>query len=165
MDTVDVNQFMMADEYSNSVYGGTWASDTVGKQLRGWVKDATLGASVPVCFIVNSSPSWHPGSHWTSVYCDRDVGVEHFCSYGKRAPPALDKLLKKLHRKLANGNYVTSTKTIQTLTSDLCGEYCVLYLMCKCRGYSLGDFVKCFGNDTRENDSMVEDILSRNTKL
>lgn len=138
MDTLQINRIMTADNYTKGIYGGTWAIDTVPTE------------TIPVCYIVNSSPSWHMGSHWTAVYLDNGTR-EYFCSYGMEPPQTLIARL--------GGDYSHNSLQLQDITSDLCGQYCILYLMCRCRGYSLGSFINCFTNKPKINDWIVDQLL------
>ena len=130
MDTLSINDIMMRDPYTSLVYGGTWSIDTLPLNNKG-----------PICYILNASPSTDPGSHWTALYMDNGL-TEHFCSYGMEPP-----------LKLKNMTY--NNRKIQSTTSDLCGEYCILYLMCRCGGYSLQNYLECFSHDTEVNDEIV----------
>ena len=145
MDTLAINHTLMGDTYARNIFGGTWALDEIEKKWK-------RCQQVPVCFVVNSAPSWHPGTHWTAVYLDNG-SMEHFCSFGIDAPEKLADLM--------GCHYQRNTRRLQTTTSDLCGEYCILYLLCRCRGYSLQDFVKCFSRDTSVNDKIVNISMSR----
>ena len=60
MDTLEIDNEMAKDKYTMKYYGGTWSLDIMKKKLS--------YAKAPACFIVNSSPSSHPGSHWTAVF-------------------------------------------------------------------------------------------------
>jgi hypothetical protein len=142
MDTLEINAVMMGDDYTRGVFGGTWSIDTI-----------PTPTTYPTCYIINSSPSWHPGSHWTAVYLDKSVR-EHFCSYGM-APPD-NAILDLLGRR-----YAQNSRQLQTATGDLCGQYCILYLMCRCRGYTMKKFVGCFTTKTNVNDFIVRKLLPR----
>jgi hypothetical protein len=138
MDTQEIDRIMTAD--IGELYGGTWAIDTIG--------DVVAGATGRVCYIVNSSPSWHPGSHWTALYLDRGR-MEHFCSFGTEPSGELKKLLTNLH----------NSEQLQTINSDLCGHYCILYLMCRCRGYSMKQFLSSLTPYPSVNDCIVKAIV------
>ena len=89
----------------------------------------------------------HMGSHWTAVWIGKDNATEHFCSYGMSAPVALHWAL--------GGKYKRSYVQLQNLGSELCGYYCMLYLMCKCRGFSMEEFLNCFTDDQKVNEDII----------
>ena len=146
--TLDINNTMYSDPVVKQYYGGTWSIDNVP------IRQA-LKSKHKTCFVVNSSPSTHPGSHWTSVWIgEKKTGkreIEHFCSYGMKPPLHLHRLLVKERRK-----YKQNRKQLQKRTSILCGYYCMLYLLCKCRGISMKEFLNCFTNSPSINDAIVK---------
>lgn len=142
---------MYNDPITRKYYRGTWSVDNVP------LKKA-LKSKARSCFIVNSSPSTHPGSHWTAVWINenktsKDRCVEHFCSYG--LPPPL-----QLHQLLQSGTkkYIRSRKQLQKRNSILCGYYCMLYLMCKSRGLGMKKFLNCFSKFPEINDNIVKTV-------
>ena len=145
--TLEINDIMHQDVETRKYYGGTWALDMVP------IKKA-LKSSYKCCFIINSSPSYLMGTHWTCVWIGEKKNgrrtVEHFCSLGMKPPNTLHKLLIKEKRK-----YQRNKKQLQHKNSSFCGYYCMLYLMCKCRGFGLKKFLDCFTETTLLNDSIV----------
>jgi len=139
MDTTQIDDAMSRDACLRKTYGGTWSIDN----FPAWSSD-------PCCYIINLSPSWHRGSHWTAVYRDKHR-CEYFCSYGSRAPKEI--------RRLMGRNYSESGVQLQTINSDLCGQYCILYIMCRCRGGSLNDFLDCFSGNCVVNDYIICDFF------
>jgi hypothetical protein len=138
MDTCEIDQLMYSDRCARRFYGGTCAIDNIPKRI-----------SRPVCYIINTSPSWHPGTHWIAIFKLRST-EEYFCSYGSTPQPELSLLLGQ--------NYTSNNEIVQDLESDLCGQYCILYLLCRCRGYTLSKFLDCFSSNTTQNDQVVADV-------
>lgn len=142
MDTLQLNRACAADSYIAPMFGGTLP-----------VNDLPTVESLvdPSCFVLNSSPCWQPGTHWTALYIDPTNGLmEHFCSLGRDPPTSL----------LNNTLLLTySQQCVQDRFSDLCGEYCILYLKCRCRGYSLSEFLSCFSDNTCVNDRIVREVF------
>ena len=151
MDTLQLNRVLRRDRGVKKFYGGTLARDQLPRKRP----------RKTVCWVLNLSPSTHPGTHWVAVYVTR-TGVEYFCSYGLDPPDDVRVLLKRWGKsKTGNrsGYRTNSGILLQTLTSDLCGEYCVLYLKCKCRGHSLREFLQNFTTDTGLNDEIVRNVV------
>ena len=138
MDTTQINAHLY--ERLPGLFGGTWPIDEV-----------PTGVNNRVCYVVNLSPSWHNGSHWVAVYLDGGGGAEYFCSYGSRIPVGLQ-------IQLGYDAVLENDKQLQQLTSDICGEYCILYLLCRCSGYTMSEFVDCFYSNSRINDAIVETV-------
>ena len=139
MDTTVLNSILRKDHYVKPIFGGTWSVDCFPKNN-----------SLPVCNIINTSPSWHPGTHWVAVFRGENAD-EYFCSYGTEAPSEIRRNLRK--------NFVSSHFVLQSPTSDLCGHYCILYLLCKCRGISLRNFLSCFTSVGSLNDQLVSKVF------
>lgn len=41
----------------------------------------------------------------------------------------------------------------------VCGQYCLLYLMCRCKGYSMKDIINIFDRDFKVNDQFVYNFI------
>ena len=46
--------------------------------------------------------------------------------------------------------------------SNVCGQYCAVYLLHRCRGVPMKTFVKSFGNYLVDNDCSVFDFVKSN---
>ena len=135
--TVDIDWVMMSDPYTRELFGGTKAIDQ-------------LPVSRPkgsVCYIINTSPSNHPGTHWIAVYLN-DTVDEYFCSYGSDPPKEVRRLLRKPYKRTEH--------LTQNISSNLCGQYCILYLLSRCRGHSLEKFMATFTTVLYANDLIVQ---------
>ena len=152
--TTDVNRVMYSNSLTKKFYGGTWSVDNVPITKA-------LKSGAQTCFIVNSSPANHPGSHWTTVWIGakkkgRNRELEHFCSYGLPPPLTLHRLLLRNQK-----GYKRSEKQLQKSYSVLCGYYCMLFLMCKCRGLETEKFLQCFTKNQSINDHIVVNACKR----
>lgn len=141
--TAELDRVMYHHPITARWYGGTWALDEAVTMLT------DFNVRRNVCFIINSCPSNHIGSHWTAVWIG-EGRAEHFCSYG--LPPPL-----ALHNAL--GDYKRNIIQLQSFDSDLCGYYCMLYLLCRCRGVDLEEYVGKFTNNTMVNDMIVARVM------
>ena len=146
--TLDINKLMYSHPLTKRYYGGTWSRNNV--PVKQALKKATC-----TCFIINSSPSYEAGSHWTAVWIgakkNGQRNVEHFCSYGIKPPHQLHKLLSSNGRR-----YKRNKNQLQEKTSILCGYYCMLFLICKSCGGTLEKFVECFTSIPVINDIIVQ---------
>ena len=139
--TLDIDEVMLSNPATKHYYGGTWGLDEAVAMM-------TEINNVGVCYVVNSCPSNHLGSHWTAVWFGDEGRAEHFCSYG--LPPPIE-----LHTALG-GKYKRSCIQLQHVDSELCGYYyCMLYLMCKCRGFNMEEYLNCFTEYPTMNDKIV----------
>ena len=114
----------------------------------------------PFIFIINTHKSDMPGEHWVSIAVDKYGNGEYFDSFG--LPPLHAEIIQFLDEKCYN-RWRFNPIALQSSTSTTCGHYCVLYVMCRCQGYSYHDFIRKFTDDTRRNDFKVNLIFGEYT--
>ena len=109
----------------------------------------------PACFILNNQTRSQPGQHWLAVFIDESGNLEFFDSYG-RAPQSFG--LQKQFKALSQ--HITYNQQRIQGRSQLCGFYCVLYLLFKARKRS-DEFFSKFVDKYDRNDRLVfEEIKS-----
>ena len=131
MNTIQLDMIMNLDKFSKNKYIGTFAFDKLPKKIK-----------YPSCFIINNQPSHMDGEHWIAVYFSKNKSCHFFDSYGNH-PKYFD--LNNYLKKFCNKIFYNK-KQLQTNKSVYCGIYCILYLLFKCRGYSLKKFLKNFNS-------------------
>ena len=89
-------------------------------------------------FVFNTHLEHLPGEHWVAVSALPGQTVEYFDSYG--FPPHLYPGVLKALRSHGENLRWNSTP-LQGLLSTVCGDYCVLFLLCVARGWTLSEFV------------------------
>ena len=83
---------------------------------------------------------------------------EYWDSYGM--PPIVPNHKKFLNRLCKKWTY--NHASLQSIDSEVCGEYCLLYLVHRAHGISLHTFVKkLFCSDTEKNDKIVHNMVKR----
>ena len=113
----------------------------------------------PQAYIVNTDPHDQPGSHWISFYTHQG-DCEVMDSYGIPLSWYRSDLVPWLNRQeferiLCNG------VPLQSLDSNACGHYALMYLKYKARGKTMEDFVNCFDRDYVMNDHRVGHQVER----
>lgn len=104
--------------------------------------------------IVNCCDRDKPGMHWLAMYNDENGRLEVFDSFGQSP------YLYNLQEKLPRASVLTyNTKQIQSLNSDVCGQYCLYYCYFKARGFDISDIIGIFSNDYYNNDAYVYDTV------
>ena len=91
-------------------------------------------------YVINSDTSDKKGEHWVAVYFDKNRRGEYFDSYG--LPPAILGLEAYMDR--FSMNWIYNRKTIQSLFSNVCGHYCVYFILFSCRNISLHAILSVF---------------------
>lgn len=109
----------------------------------------------PCVFIVNTDSSTEPGKHWVAFYFDEYKNGEFFDSYGNTPQSYNRRFLNFLRQNALSYRY--NDKKLQNDYSDVCGQYCVYFLMFRARKYSMQRIV---GNLSFEyNDQYVYDMI------
>jgi hypothetical protein len=105
--------------------------------------------------IVNCCNKNLTGLHWLALYKEGDV-LEFFDTYG------LHPNMYNLMGKLPQYNYlIYNHKRVQSLNSNVCGQYCLFFCYYKSRGFLTDDIMDRFGNDFVSNDNFVRDNISQ----
>lgn len=151
MDTQEINTLLNSDEYSQPIFGGTLARDHFQSQYA-W--------SPSRLFVINTDPSSMPGEHWLAVFRgDEDTFL--FDSYGLNAKLFYPEIVSTLVES-DNMHPITSGVTLQSLLSDVCGDYCVLFGLALSRGVSFQGFLDYWKESYSANtrDTVVRTIVS-----
>jgi len=113
-----------------------------------------ISTSYPCCFILNTADRSHEGMHWLAFYYDAQKTCNFFDSYGNSPNYfGLDDYIDKYSNGL-----IYNKKKIQSVNSDYCGYYCVLFLILRCNGYTMEKFCNFFYNDSIKNDRMIKNL-------
>ena len=112
----------------------------------------TIPLSPPVTLIVNHDTAGSPGTHWSAMYVDaaEKIGC-YFDPWG--APPfaPFASFLDALTRR----NWVYNNKRLQSFISTTCGQFCLVFIWHKCRGYSFAHILNMFEDSQVVNDRLV----------
>lgn len=108
---------------------------------------------IPSALIVNTDTSDKPGEHWIAIFVSEKETI-YFDSFG--LPPYHEDILNFLQN--TPGEISFNTVTLQSASADTCGQYCVLFVKMKCRGYTYEDLLAIFTRNTFVNDYMVKHL-------
>lgn len=145
METPQIMQILMNDSFTKGVFRGVFPLDGILPPEK-----------YPSAYVFNTDPRGQPGEHWIAIYLTFDQKGEYFDSYG--LPPLQHQFLSFLKKHSLTWAY--NDITVQSLTSDVCGEYCIFYLLQRCRGHSLNTIVNMFSRThTEDNDFLVSDYI------
>lgn len=136
MNTLQLECVLHYDPYLHSYALGVFSRDHLPIVTR-----------YPCCFILNTDRSGHDGTHWLAIFIDVRRRWEFFDSYGY--PPSFYGLTLKHY----------NVNRLQSSSSLVCGQYCLMYLMYRCRGFNLSDFSHLFYNDFHVNDVFVYNFI------
>ena len=115
--------------------------------------DILIVPSGPCHIIYNESRSWEgAGSHWISIYLERDLSGEVMSSLGGR--PAQPEVLRFMRRNCSRAKY--TTRQLQDNDSNCCGAYCLSHGMARARGDTLSAWLAQFSDCRKHNDGIIE---------
>lgn len=101
----------------------------------------------PFAMVINTDSSSKGGEHWIALFSSKKGTVEYFDTSGRKP---ID------HVNFNHfGNIVYSAKNIQSMCSNLCADFCILFIACRLSGMSFENFLNLFSNDLIENDRFV----------
>ena len=111
----------------------------------------------PAAFIANTDVSGGGGVHWVAFFIPERGKPEYFDSYG------LDTFIEGHLDFIARSKktWLTNKKLLQGLRSKVCGQYCLVYLICRMRGYSMKQFQSLFTKNVKKNDIQVRKCIQK----
>jgi len=110
--------------------------------------------------IVNSSKSINPGVHWTAFYKAQNSDLEFWDSFGLPINYyGLDFIdFVKTHGQIL----VSSTIQVQSNFSDVCGHYCVYWLLARISGLNFENILDTFSvKNLLANDRKVKSYVEK----
>ena len=148
MDTLQIARLVAMDPRSRSIFRGVVPKDGL---------PTTIDGALPAAFVCNTDDSDEPGEHWIALYLDADGRCDYFCSYG--LPPRHAAFRTFLNEHCSDWTH--NTKRLQSPLSNVCGQYCVAFVLLRCIGVPMRTFVNIFGTNLVANDCPVFDWLKQ----
>jgi len=105
----------------------------------------------PLALIVNTDPEGLPGSHWIAIFRQKHGRLQIFDSYGE--PIAT---YSNHFKFLTLLNAVENCKSIQSMTSNSCGLYCLYFLQFRILGCTFSFVIDCFGCNKSRNEKRIK---------
>ena len=130
----------------------------------------------PFALVANTDPSWKGGTHWVAFFADKTTAppprkgkaanvVEYFDSYGLK--PSINTYFTQfLSQQLSVNNFskiVNNTRCYQSLFSNVCAHYCLMFLVSRVSGISWKTFMLAFPDSSHcssRNDDFVVDFFN-----
>ena len=143
-----LHSIVQRDDRTRNRFLGVYAADELPKRMP----PQSLA-------IVNCCNRYYRGEHWLALYQDEwEDRLEIFDSYGLN--PDIYNIV------LPQAAVVTySGKQLQSINSNLCGQYCLYFCYYRARGYTMGHIVSVFSNDFNNNDDYIYGAVLRLFKL
>lgn len=148
MNTEQLQRAIQCDVYMESCVLGVFPVDHIPPHLP-------LRTGV----IVNTDPTYLLGRHWVAFYLNQQNELECFDSFGN-SPAVYSMYLRQFMKRFSKTSI--NPRQLQSGNTNVCGQYCLLYLMCRCRDLSIDYFLHLFYNQTSINDEFVYNLIKRN---
>ena len=150
MNTLELKHFLLQDPICAKHFGGVISADHLANLI---LEDGKV-------YIINTSISSLPGTHWVLIYKDPvKKNVEYWDSLAK-FPWEYGYYFTKFFSGIT---YICNTVRLQG-RKKVCGEYTLYFSYYRCRGYTMNSIVNHFSNDLVNNDSIVEIFVKNHTK-
>jgi len=143
MNSQQLEKILESDRICQNQFVGVFACDDLPIRID----------RLPAALIANVDKRSMPGSHWIAIYIDHNERGEYFDSYG--VGPYQNKTFFERFLKNNCTTWDINSKVLQGQFSAVCGQYCLFYLLQRCRGIALQDILKNFTDNRHENDTFV----------
>lgn len=110
---------------------------------------------IPAALVFNTDNSKKSGTHWVAAYVDRESSGYYFDSYGLK--PYIPDHVMRLRKNCKTLRY--NDHQLQSVSSDVCGHFCVMFLYYMACGLGFREFLKLFTLDLHKNDLVVEEFV------
>lgn len=138
---------MQIEKFMNSIKGfkGWFMRDTIPKHyLQG-------------SMMINTDVKSGSGIHWVCIYDSPESPIEYFDPFGLVPPPEVD-----AYMQLANKEMLYNNSQLQNIRSELCGWYCMYYIMERSNGRSSYDVMMDFSTKPSDkNEELVDKFGQR----
>jgi hypothetical protein len=153
MDTGDLWRILSTDRRVAPLFVGVLPRDRFVKLARATRRDYAV--------VFNTHVSRRPGEHWIA-YVRLNGRGRYFDSYG-RPPDAYPDVAAALLDSRPPGGLVWNGQRLQGLTTTACGDYCLLFALLTCRGWTLRRFVETMrrAGDFERRDHAVRATVLR----
>ena len=113
--------------------------------------------SFPCGFIVNADNHLQPGTHWVAFYFPSRDTLEFFDSFG-RLPLFYNRHFSEYSKRYTHN--IVNRRKLQSYSSNVCGFYCLFFLLQRLQHVSMNKFVNMFSFNVYFNDTFVFDFIS-----
>lgn len=129
MNTTEITSIIKSKKCLKKLFKGVYALNLIPKQLV-----------LPGIVIYNRDESHMIGSHWQCFYLpEHGPYMLHFDSLNLPVQDEIINIARRHKKKLLCNNI-----RLQSLTSDVCGIYCIMFSLCIGNGIEYKDFLRKF---------------------
>lgn len=154
MNTLEIWNALKFNKYTRKHFKGVFPIDKIPKII----------GKRPSLIVVNTDKSDESGTHWLAIYLSSKDKGEFFDSYGRK--PTQKEILNFFKRNHIKSVFYNKTQ-LQGYLSEVCGQYCCVYLLSKAKNWTLKRFLKLFhqNENAHENDKLVYEMFLNNFSM
>ena len=147
MNNYEIDDILKRASGKSLFYRGVYSSDNLPKRKI---------VRLPMALVANLSPSSSIGTHWISIFINKNRIGHYFDSYG--LPPVQEDIVKFLHRNCRKIKY--NYTQLQSTNSSVCGAYVICYIIYTMKNQdSQKQFKDLFSKNTFINDYCIQKML------
>lgn len=143
MNTQEIAAVLRNLSYTKSTFQGVFPSDRLPMHVERY----------PAALVANVDGHDRPGSHWCAFYIDDEQHGEFFDSYGQKPEEYCSSFKTFLDNNCKQWTY--NSQQMQSLGSNVCGHYCLYFIVNRCQSVSLKTIVSRFTENYNNNDRYV----------
>ena len=143
MNTREIAAVLSNVPFTKSSFQGVFPSDRLPDHIDRY----------PAALVANVDVHSKPGSHWCAFFIDENHQGQFFDSYGQEPQQYCMDFKIFLDKNCKQWTY--NSQVLQSLGSDVCGHYCLYFIINRCQNISLKSIVSRFTKNTRNNDHFV----------
>ena len=142
MDTLQFARLLTMEPCTRSIFRGVIPKDGL---------PTTIDGVLPAAFVCNTDDGDEPGEYWIALYLATNGRGDYFCSYGLPPRHAAFRTIMNEHCS----EWTHNSKILQSHLSNVCGQYCVAFVLLRCDGFPMRTVINVFGTDLVANDCRV----------
>lgn len=143
MNSRQLETILKNNKITKKYFLGIFSSDNIPRHKK-----------YPHCFVANTDRAGTLGEHWVACYVHDSNHIEYFDSLGDGPNKDLSAHLNQYDKILIND------KQIQFPFSDVCGHYCVYFLVSRCSGISYCETMETLYKTRAMSDLLVKSFVS-----
>lgn len=153
MNSIEVASLLRENKFTKQYFKGVYPGNLLPKQLNKTAKKKIL--------VVNTEANSNPG-HWYIILLGRrNRTIELFDSLGGVVLQT-NKFCQNFIQKHQPTRLITNNTQLQSNSSDVCGEFCLLFALHRSKGKSFQSFMKLFNPANKSvNDKIARYLFTQ----
>lgn len=158
MNSKQLTDFFESCSFTQSYFCGVFSSDNI--------RLPTYNNETQYFIVINTAPSNHAGIHWISIFKPHNGRCIFIDSLGN-LPIAYGSFIDEAFKKIIlrtqfEGEFDSVPYPLQISTSNLCGVYCLFFVLFLSMGFDFKFILTHFKNNVFYNDNFIYSWFCKN---